>query len=362
MKDYGNILGVVSNMDGTVNYIFLADCGAFVTWYLFERTWAKCVTEASDGSFSLSCDSQRADVVKRCIERFRLQHLHLRDVGAVLRRVRDAAPAGRLHAITESPDDVLRARLEGYASDLREMRPFLLRGFKPMKAMIAPGEDLVIAWDWSLRGLASLFVGESYGQVAGVLARGRMSVQLTVGNDGLLHDLWNLWYTTETLSERDKGRWLPENYLILEQFHEKLFGFYDKIDFQRIRSRIGGPSVAGELSDVAITLSIRDLAAADDDAGVDEPGGEPATGTDRLPPTRRIRPLRTLRLLNFLENQFRCEVRPGKGSEVVVHREGGRIFTLGHHRRNAEVSAPVVKLLLKRLGIGPAEWLRAVYG
>jgi hypothetical protein len=67
-------------------------------------------------------------------------------------------------------------------------------------------------------------------------------------------------------------------------------------------------------------------------------------------------------LLNFLADRFGCEVRQGKGSEVTVYRPGGRIFTLGHHRSNDEISSVVVKRLLKQLGIDPEEWLRAVYG
>ena len=66
-------------------------------------------------------------------------------------------------------------------------------------------------------------------------------------------------------------------------------------------------------------------------------------------------------MLNFLADRFGCEIRPGKGSEVTVYRAGGRIFTLGRHRRNDEVSSLIVKLLLKRLGISPQEWLKAVY-
>jgi hypothetical protein len=67
-------------------------------------------------------------------------------------------------------------------------------------------------------------------------------------------------------------------------------------------------------------------------------------------------------LLNFLASRFGCEVRTGKGSEVKVYRPGSRIFTLGHHGSNDEVSSLVVTHMLKRLGIGPQEWLRAVYG
>jgi hypothetical protein len=67
-------------------------------------------------------------------------------------------------------------------------------------------------------------------------------------------------------------------------------------------------------------------------------------------------------LLNFLADCFGCEVRQGKGSEVTVYRQGGRIFTLGHHGSNDEVSSVMVKRLLKRLEIGLVEWRLFVYG
>jgi len=74
-----------------------------------------------------------------------------------------------------------------------------------------------------------------------------------------------------------------------------------------------------------------------------------------------VRSLRSLRLLDFLADRFGRDVRPGKGRGISIYREGGRIFTLGHHRRNDEVSSLAVKQLLKRLGISPHEWLEAVY-
>jgi len=75
-----------------------------------------------------------------------------------------------------------------------------------------------------------------------------------------------------------------------------------------------------------------------------------------------VRSLRSLRLPDFLADRFGRDVRPGKGSEISVYSEGGRIFTLGRHRRHNEVSLLIVKQLRKRLMISPHEWLEAVYG
>jgi hypothetical protein len=90
--------------------------------------------------------------------------------------------------------------------------------------------------------------------------------------------------------------------------------------------------------------------------------GEGATPTETVRPRVPRRPLRAARRLAVLEGKLGCEVRQGKGSEVTVARPGGKKFVLGHHGPNPEVPWPVLRRLLGRLAIPPAEWLRAVYG
>ena len=268
----------------------------------------------------------------------------------------------RLDTIRGFPDDALRARLRELVADIQEMRPFLLRGFRPEKASVNLGDDVLVAWDWSLRyGIASLIAGTTVEDIQRAMATRSAQLWVTVGRDGLLLDAHNPWVTTATIAAREGDRWLPENFLVLELMHEKLFELYDRIDFGRIRLR-SGVAAEDDADDEAIALSVRDLAAAEADDGADEYHGEPGPAADRPSATRRIRPLRSRRLLNLLANFFGCEVRPGKGSEVTVYRPGGRIYILGHHGSNDEVSSVVVTRLLKRLEIGRQEWLRAVYG
>jgi hypothetical protein len=360
LKEFNDILGPVSNRAGTMSFVFIPECSAFVTWYLFDRTWGKSLHEGPDGQLSLGFVSNRADIRVHCYNYMSACRLHLRDLGLFLRRVREATGCrDRSEKIRGFQDDALRAGLDRLAADIQEMRPFLLRGFRAEKASISLGDDLVVAWDWSLLyGIAYLIPGTTIEDIQRAMVTRSAQLIVTVGRDGLLLDANNPWVTTGTIAARDGDRWLPENFLVLELMHEKLFGLYDRIDFERIRCRSG--VAEGDADDEAIALSVRDLAATEADDGTDESHDEPGPAADRPPAPRRIRPLRSRRLLTFLEKRFGCEVRPGKGSEVTVYRPGGRIFTLGHHGSNDEVSSVVVAHLLKRLAIGLDEWRLAV--
>ena len=253
-------------------------------------------------------------------------------------------------------------------AEMQEMRPFLLRGFRPEEATIRLSDHLVVAWDWSLRyGPASLIAGASVDDIRQVEATGKVKQMVGVARDGLLIDANNPWVTTESLSASES--WLPENALVLELIHEKLFGLFDRIDFNRIRSHTNAATdddsnddLNEHSNDEAIALSIQHLAANDEDDRADETLGQRGPSMGPVRKARRIRPLRFQRLRNFLENRFGCEVQSGKGSEVKVYRGGSRIFILGHHGSNDEVHSVVVKQLLKRLDIRPQEWLQAVYG
>jgi hypothetical protein len=77
---------------------------------------------------------------------------------------------------------------------------------------------------------------------------------------------------------------------------------------------------------------------------------------------RRIPVLRLQRVLRLFENRLGCEISPGKGSEVNVYRPGGKIYTLGAHKRNREVHPLTVRRMLKILGIPIREFHEAALG
>jgi hypothetical protein len=75
---------------------------------------------------------------------------------------------------------------------------------------------------------------------------------------------------------------------------------------------------------------------------------------------RLIRTLRLTRLLGLLRDKLGCEVRQGKGSEVVIYRAGGKIARVGRHTRNREVPATLIRSVLDRVGVSFPEWFAAL--
>ena len=150
-------------------------------------------------------------------------------------------------------------------------------------------------------------------------------------------------------------RALVLNCYVLGLFHERLYSFYDRIDFERIRARArSGAADEPADDDEVLAISCQDLAHRDEA----EAGEGPPAPTPRRRP---IRSVRLQRLLALLSDRFGCEVRQGHGSEITVYRRGGKKWILGCHKRDAHVPSEVVANLLKRVGIGLDEWLDVVY-
>jgi hypothetical protein len=363
LQEFSNILGRLSDMDGTIHYVFIYECYTNVVWLLFDRTWAKHLQEDSDETLRLNWNPCHPDIPVKCTKYLTFFNLLEDSLPAFLRIVCRGGDRDRLCEIAKASDNALRSRLSEIVADIQEMRPFLVRGFKSEKTAIESINGMALAWEWSLRfGIALLFAGNTTEDILETVSSGQAKLTVTVGRDGILLDSSKPWSTTETFSAQERDRWLPENVLVMELFHKKLFDLWDRIDFEGIRRRAQATEGTEELSDEAIALSCQDLAAADQQDDLPVLLAETASKRDSLPSGRRILPLRLQRLLNLLKTRLNCEVRQGKGSEVTVYRPGGRIFVLGRHARNDEVHSVLVKQLLHRVGIGQGEWLRAVSG
>ncbi|MUG29770.1 hypothetical protein [Aeromonas salmonicida] len=63
--------------------------------------------------------------------------------------------------------------------------------------------------------------------------------------------------------------------------------------------------------------------------------------------------------LSFMKKAFDCNVENGKGSEIKIWRFGSKIFTLGRHKQDQQISSFVIGKILKRLSISKEEWLLA---
>jgi hypothetical protein len=153
---------------------------------------------------------------------------------------------------------------------------------------------------------------------------------------------------------------------LLDLFHRKLFGFYDQIDFSRLRqaARQGEPQPENVQEVIAATCLDPALAEAAPPEEAEPEGEAEATTTEEAEPTAvklrpRIRALRCRRFLAIL-SRLGCEERPGPGSEIVLYRRGGRLARLGHHKRNPHVHPRQVRRILAKLGITLGAFLDAV--
>ncbi|MEM5529665.1 hypothetical protein WN093_12640 [Gammaproteobacteria bacterium AS21] len=76
--------------------------------------------------------------------------------------------------------------------------------------------------------------------------------------------------------------------------------------------------------------------------------------------TIHIPKVRQNRLFVWLQDQLKCQILSGKGSEIKIFYPGGRIYTLGKHKPNPEVSTWKIKEILKRVGINESIWIPLV--
>lgn len=108
LKDFNDILGHVSSLAGTVNSIFIAECAAYVEWYLCSKTWGRHVEEEPDGHVFLAFKPSRADIPVLCRGYLYSQRPLLRDLPRFLRKVRGAEGyRDRLDMLRELPHDAL---------------------------------------------------------------------------------------------------------------------------------------------------------------------------------------------------------------------------------------------------------------
>jgi hypothetical protein len=289
-------------------------------------------------------------------------------LGRFLRRLAEGAEPRRLGELGALTDDELRRGLAATASEVQQMRPLLAVNFKPRKAALDFGPGLSAAWGWALGpGIANLTVGDGPEDLGRLLAEGKTRLAVGVNHDGLLLDARMPWVTAAQVELPGGRRPLALNYHLLERFHERLLSFYDKIDLRRAGAQIlaaadGAPPPEDDAVLAALAASCRELAEGEPDESGRAPGLPHEPATEGGPRPGRLRPLRSGRLLLVLERDFGCEVKQGKGSEMTLYREGGRKFRLGHHGRSFEVRPLLLRRLLGRLGIAPADWLRACRG
>jgi hypothetical protein len=353
----------------SIHSVFLSELTDHIPWLIFRATWSGLL-EFEDGS-ELELRSRfrirpmiaipdRAEELSPRIAGWALaqrsyceQIVQLYgweradDLHRVVRILSKSAVLSRTFAA-----DGASATLRALSADLLEMRPVLIGGANAAKTIVEVAPGLFISWIWAGRNqaLGQIPVAGSERQMLEHIHRRSFYTMLSLDQEGSLAPSVTPWIESGSILS-DEPAALAVNVLIAEAIHQRLFEIYEKIDlaavqrFARDAVRQGSRPVTAK--DVAIACQI----AAREDTAQSAPSPKPRS---------RIPVLRMERLLALLSDRLGCEVRQGKGSEVVIYRAGGRIVRLGRHVRNREVPSVVVKSAIERLGISFAEWISAL--
>jgi hypothetical protein len=330
---------------------FLGQMCDYMAWSFFEATWAGDVIWKGHRPVDLR-EPPGVDlrVLIRCQEIFGIYQWKLTRVFDVLLG-RMARALAEQEEVSLGREEEL-ARIELLADDIHQMKPFLVRNFRPSKAVVELPGGLKAHFFWAqVDRLVALRCAESERQLLNQDRRGEVELPLAINCRGVLTCHVNPWRNVVSHEESLPAPALTTGRVVLEAVHAKLFRFYDQIDVDTIlarwRSMDPGEPASAEEEAMAIAASIAS-------GTVPE---EPARDTGRITSS-----LRLSRLQSLLERSFGCTVRPGKGSELLFYREGQRHAFVGRHKANPRVSAVAIQSILKKLGITVRQWLEVTCG
>lgn len=346
VEEFDNIFGTLAFKTNDVNYFVLKIPVLFTRWFLATRLCAGVIsfddvgmaihTKFKELAVAFQQDIGEGGWFAFVLDRF-------------LRRI-ESQDGVALSLASAMSEDELCQQIRLMASDLQEMRPFLIKNFHPERMVIRLADQLYGAWEWCLLfgTIAHIHVADTERQVLEKMYS-RTGTVVSIGTNGLMFD-WRMPWDNTLAGAKDRvGSRLASNRHVLEQFYQKLYESYEKVNFDRIRGTT--PSVDHDDANVEerVLASVVDLAARAD-----------VELADHTHPVGRLPQIRLEPFLVLLERKFGCEVKSGKGSEVTLYRSGGRKVVVGRHKRNRELHSSFVTLIIRRLGIRPSEWLQVV--
>lgn len=284
------------------------------------------------------------------------------------------------------PEAELHSILESLVSDIEEMRPFLLHNFKSENICIEIAPQVVLSFFFAIGHGSGLIIGapDPKTLLADVHNR-KAKLSFSLQADGSINLTHLPWLTSKQITHQDKDT-LRANVKIVSALHATLFALFEKIDVKALAQKYKLKSQTQsnleptdeEFAALVQSISQSELERSDEQKAQDleqylplqAPSTQQQTSSEPIQPepdpeTPTFSKLQTLRLssvLRILQQNLNCEVRQGKGSEIVIYRQGGHHFRLGHHKRNPLVHAPILKNILKHVGIELHEWFNAAAG
>lgn len=340
--------------ENSIDYIFMSDCIETIPWRLYVNTWKKLISiETSENGLTLSSNILPENKLKICGKYFEKYHWRNED---------DCKEFFDLMFKAVSMDENLLKRttdkkqldLLNMASDIQEMKPFLIRNYNPEKSIIKFENNVFIGWEWgSGHTIGVIMVDFSKRELLEAFHNHLYKYQIGLEYDGILTNFILPWFNTKTMpfAYGDDLPYYDLNIIIVSEVHKILFSFYEQIDVEGIlnKSQSADDNHKTELSEELVAASCQVIA---DDEEIDE---APTKFGKKLIPK-----VRSQRLFSILENRLDCEIRTGKGSEIIIYRKSGKIFRLGHHKQNEYIPSVIIKNLLNRINVTKEEWMLAI--
>ena len=355
-------LGLVDDSEGEMQIAsvvgqYLAQMLDYIAWSFFKATWAGDVTWLSSGGRARVPRLEELDVDPavfiQCGHLFLVYDWKGARVFDVLMRRMAADLAERGEA--PQPREEELAQIERLADDIHQMRPFLVRNFRPAKAVVELPGQIMGNFVWAANDrLGCLRCAETEAELLEQEHRAEVDLPLGINTRGLLTCSINPWRTVGTHEEVLPFPAISVGRVVLEAVHETLFRFYDQIDVEAILRRWRSEARSDQDEPPSAEDEVEAIAAA---IAVHEAVGEPGKVRGRITSSLRLSQLQSI-----LEGRFGCTTRPGKGSELLFYREGGCLAYVGRHKANPEVPAVAIQRILKKLGIPVWEWLEASAG
>lgn len=172
------------------------------------------------------------------------------------------------------------------------------------------------------------------------------------------------WYPATGKCAWIYGEWLQDDLkdhleaLFLPKIHEHLLDLFSKVNM-KVKRRINAAAANEEKEDLPFiehaihSHLLKELDNQNNELNEPE---EVSSENDVRSSNLVIPQLRYSRFKNFMADQFNCTFESGKGSEIKVQRQGSKIYTLGHHKKDPLMPTWIIKNILRRLEIENSEF------